>query len=166
MQKSSTRTKRNTMIANANDQEHLATAFRLGIFKLNGLLLRESELDLGGTLITKSRARLLGVLMQANQPMTIPQICHEMGVARQGVGRLVNLMIDDGLLELRENPLHVKSKYVAVTRKGEKTYETIHDYHVNLSNQHPLPVSDKDLKTANKVINSIIAHLENTKDSY
>ena len=88
--------RQNAATATAADQEQLTTAFRLGGFKLNGLLLRESDIDLAGMRISKSHARLLGVLMPAKQPLTIPQLCHDMGAARQSVARRVGPMLDDG----------------------------------------------------------------------
>lgn len=146
--------------------EHLMTRFRLGVFKLNGLLLTETEHALDSINLTRSRTRLLGVLVRSARPLTIPQICHEMGQTRQGVGRLVALLAKDGFLEYRDNPIHQKSKLIALTDAGKEAHRQAEENHLRLSREMPFPVSEKDLATATKVIDKVIDHLESSQESY
>jgi DNA-binding MarR family transcriptional regulator len=148
------------------DLEKLMTRFRLGVFKLNGLLLAETENALDGTGLTRSRNLLLGVLVRAGQPLTIPQICHEMGQTRQGVGRMVSLLVKDGFLELQDNPLHKKSHLVKITPKGEAARKSANERHLELSKALPFPVAEADLETACQVMAAVIEHLETAAEAY
>ena len=149
-----------------SDFAKLMTQFRLEVFKLNGLFLAATETDLDGIGLTRSRNLLLGIVIRAGQPLTIPQICHEMGQTRQGVGRLVSLLVKDGFLEYRDNPLHRRSMLVAVTAKGEKAHRLARERHLQRTHALPFPVAEADLETACQVMAAVIEHLETAAEAY
>jgi DNA-binding MarR family transcriptional regulator len=45
-----------------------------------------------------------------------------MGLTRQSVQRVVNEMVDEGMLRFEENPQHKRSQVVRMTPKGEKRF--------------------------------------------
>ena len=147
-------------------KDQLMTDVRLGVFKLNGLLLRNSENKLKDTKLTKARALVLGVVAQSERAMTPSQIAHEMGQSRQGVGRLVAQLVNDGFLQLEENPYHQNSKLVSFTEVGRVMHEESHARHQRLSKEHPFPVTTQDLKITYDTIKAIIAHLESSQEAY
>ncbi len=51
-------------------------------------------------------------------PRTVAQIGREMGVSRQGVQRIADLLVDRHLAEYRENPAHRRAKLLACTEAG------------------------------------------------
>lgn len=146
--------------------ETLMTDIRLSVFKLNGLLLRDSENRLKGTRLNKPRALVLGVLAQSKKPMTASQIAHEMGQTRQGVGRLVAQLVSEGFLLLEENPYLKNSKLARLTKSGMAAYQESYALHQKLIREKPLPVSARDLKISIDTLNVIIAHLEQEEDAY
>ena len=63
---------------------------------------------------------LRSLLLQG--PQTVPQLAKSRPVARQHIQVLVNALLDEGLVELRDNPAHKRSKLVGITADGEDRY--------------------------------------------
>src|SRR3546814_15082052 len=55
-------------------------------------------------------------------PETVARLARNMGLTRQSLQRVVNEMVDDGMLCLLDNPHHVRSRLVTMTAKGRKTF--------------------------------------------
>lgn len=53
-------------------------------------------------------------------PRTVPAMARGRRVSRQHVQSVVNDLLADGLVELRDNPAHRRSKLVALTGAGER----------------------------------------------
>lgn len=72
-------------------------------------------------------AGLRGVLQQLVRegPMTVPAMARSRPVSRQHIQVLVDRLRADGLVQLRENPAHRRSRLVAVTPEGRRTFETM-----------------------------------------
>lgn len=162
----STRTTVSSAAGVSTDDYTLMTEFRLQVFKLYGLLLQESESSLAGSKLTRSRNLLLGVLERAGQPMTASQIAHEMGQTRQGVSRLVALLVEDGYLALSDNPYHRSSKLVSLTAAGQTAHDRALQLHRELTHTNPFPVSSADLRTTCAVMATVIASMESGQSTY
>ncbi len=92
----------------------------LTIFKLNGMFL-----DLGNELfrpigMTHARSQVMGAINIAGVPLTAAQIARNMGLSRQSVQRIINILVDDGLLVLEDNPHHKRASLVKLTAAGEE----------------------------------------------
>jgi DNA-binding MarR family transcriptional regulator len=70
---------------------------------------------------------LRGVLMSlaAQGPRTVPQLANERPVSRQHIQKLVNTLLDAGLVETVPNPKHKRSVLVALTRAGRHRVESM-----------------------------------------
>src|SRR3546814_20276811 len=55
-------------------------------------------------------------------PETVARLARNMGLTRQSVQRVVNEMVDDGMLCLLDNPHHVRARLVTMIAKGRKTF--------------------------------------------
>jgi DNA-binding MarR family transcriptional regulator len=53
-----------------------------------------------------------------DQPRTVAEIGRRMGMTRQGVQRVADLLVDRGLAEYRPNPAHRRAKLLACTERG------------------------------------------------
>ncbi len=62
-----------------------------------------------------------GVLLTIHEkgPRTVPQIAAERPVSRQHIQSIVNGLLEDGLLERRDNPAHKRSHLMALTNSGQ-----------------------------------------------
>jgi DNA-binding MarR family transcriptional regulator len=58
--------------------------------------------------------------------MTVPQIAREFGVTRQSVQALIDTGATRGLLALRDNPQHRRSRLVTATEYGRRTFTGLH----------------------------------------
>ena len=99
------------------------TELVLQIFRVNGLLLAVGDdltRDLG---LTSARWQVLGAL--ADGPLTVAQIARNMGLKRQSVQRLVDVLSEQGILELEDNPHHRRAKLVRLSEAGQRKYEQI-----------------------------------------
>jgi DNA-binding MarR family transcriptional regulator len=66
--------------------------------------------------ITAAWWQVLGGVL--DEPRTIAAIGRRMGVTRQGVQRIADLLVEHGLAEYRPNPNHKRAKLLACTQKG------------------------------------------------
>lgn len=101
------------------------------VFRLNGSLI-----DAGGRLVediglTPAWWQVLGALVLSPVPLTVPQIARNMGLARQSVQRVVDVLLEKEFVQLEDNPHHRRAKLVAITSSGEQVYEQAQE------RQHP-----------------------------
>ena len=88
----------------------------LATFRLNGRLM-----DVANTLaaeggLTAAWWQVLGGVL--DQPRSVADIGRQMGVTRQGVQRVADLLVRRGLAEYRPNPAHQRAKLLACTESG------------------------------------------------
>ncbi len=65
--------------------------------------------------------------LQAQGPTAVPRIARSRGVSRQHIQTIVNEPLDEGLVELRDNPAHRRSCLVAVTAASDVAIAGIRD---------------------------------------
>lgn len=70
-------------------------------------------------------ARWLSLDVIEAEPATVAQIARKLGLTRQSVQRVADLLDRDGLTEYVDNPLHQRSKLVRITPRGRRTLRTI-----------------------------------------
>ena len=58
--------------------------------------------------------------------MTVPQLAREFAITRQSVQALVDTGAARGLLDFRDNPQHRRSRFVAATEHGRRTFTEVH----------------------------------------
>ena len=97
-----------------------ATELILSTFRANGLLLDAGDLLSADEGLTSSRWQVLGAIVLAERPLTVPQIARRMGLTRQSVHASVDRLVRDGLLEHR----HVTHGLVRVEVFGRRERRT------------------------------------------
>jgi DNA-binding MarR family transcriptional regulator len=63
----------------------------------------------------------------ANEPATVPHVARILGVSRQHVQKLADLLWERALVGFRTNPAHARSPLVELTDKGRAVVETIRE---------------------------------------
>ena len=122
------------------------TALFLKLFRVNGLLLVAGDRltsDLG---LTSARWQVMSVL--ADGPLTVSQIARNMGLKRQSVQRLVNVLSQQALLVLSDNPNHRRARLVQLTVMGRSHYEEISQIQAHWVNGISEGLDADDLKLA------------------
>ena len=99
------------------------TGLILEIFRLNGLLLGAGDRLTRGLGLTSARWQVLGAL--AEGPLTAPQIARNMGLKRQSVQRLVDLLEEEGMVRFEDNPHHRRAKLIRMTEAGQRKFAKI-----------------------------------------
>lgn len=109
-----------------NEQELFATA-AITSFRLNGQFLAIAE-DLAAPAgLTAAWWQVLGAVL--TEPLPVAGIARDMGITRQSVQRIADLLVDKGLAEYRPNPAHRRAKLVAVTDAGLAAVRRINPQH-------------------------------------
>jgi len=92
------------------------TELIIATFRLNARLHEHAqELAAAGGLTSAWWQVLGGVL---DEPRTVAEIGRRMGLTRQAVQRVADLLVDRGLAEYRPNPAHRRAKLLACTERG------------------------------------------------
>jgi DNA-binding MarR family transcriptional regulator len=90
----------------------------LEVFRLNGALLRHGATLTAPVGQTQARWQVIGAVAEATR--TVPQIARRMGMSRQSVQRVADLLAKDGMLRLDPNPDHARSPLLRLTPKGAR----------------------------------------------
>jgi len=98
--------------------------FALIIFRINGLLMRNGERITRELGQSSARWQVLGRVGFATQ--TVAQMAREMGLARQSVQRVADLLAAEGLTEFKVNPGDQRTKLVEITPAGRAVLADIY----------------------------------------
>ncbi len=142
-------------------QSRAATALRdlvLEVFRLNGALLRHGAALTAPMRQTQARWQVIGAVGEAE--CTVPQIARRMGMTRQSVQRIVDLLVDEGMLVLGSNPDHVRSPLVRLTREGRRLEQELSSAGVTWSESITRGLKADDIERTARVIRDIIARLD------
>ena len=92
----------------------LLTKIILSTFRLNARLLEAAQLMAANGGLTAAWWQVLGGVL--DQPRTVAEVSRRMGVTRQGVLRVADLLVEHGLAEYRPNPAHRRAKLLGLHR--------------------------------------------------
>jgi len=73
-------------------------------------------------LVNASGAGTWGLLrlLEDEGPLTVPEVARRRSVSRQYIQKLANELIDEGLVEMVDNPAHRRSKHMQLTGAGAR----------------------------------------------
>ena len=94
----------------------LLTEVILTTFRLNARLLEAAQGLAANGGITAAWWQVLGGVL--DQPRTVAAIGRRMGMTRQGVQRVADLLVANQLAEYHSNPAHRRAKLLACTEAG------------------------------------------------
>jgi DNA-binding MarR family transcriptional regulator len=95
------------------------------LYEAAGAVRQVGEAVAGKTGQTQARWQVLSVL--SGSGWTVPQAARRLGVTRQSVQRVVDLLVADGLVELVPNPDHARSRIAQLTTLGFETLDRIRE---------------------------------------
>jgi DNA-binding MarR family transcriptional regulator len=88
----------------------------IATFRLNGRLMETAQEMAAEGDITAAWWQVIGGVL--DEPRTVADIGRRMGMTRQGVQRIADLLVDRDLAEYRPNPAHRRAKLLACTEQG------------------------------------------------
>ena len=134
----------------------------LSTFRTNGLLLAAGDGLAAAFGLTSARWQILGAVVYARQPLTVPQIARRMGLTRQTVHTTVDRLVRDGVVEFVENADHRRSRLVRLTELGDAKYRALDHKQAAWVNELVAGLSLSELKTASRVLGELCGRLEAT----
>jgi DNA-binding MarR family transcriptional regulator len=90
----------------------------VSVFQLNGLLIDAGNRLVADIGLTSAWWQVLGALALSPVPLPVAHIARNMGLSRQSVQRIADLLAKKGLVRFEANPHHQRAKLVVLTAKG------------------------------------------------
>ncbi len=108
--------------------------------------------------LTSARWQVIGGVL--DEPRTVADVARLMGMTRQGVQRIANLLVDEGLAEYRPNPAHKRASLLACTEAGYWAVRRISVAQHPWANQLGDAVGVEELSAALQTMERLIELLE------
>jgi DNA-binding MarR family transcriptional regulator len=102
---------------------------------------------------TLARWLVLGAVQDA--PATVAQVARTLHLARQGVQRLADVLVRDGLAVYQDNPAHRRAKLVRMTPQGRSTLRAIQAAQAAWADALGAELGEADLRQASVLLDRI-----------
>ncbi|WP_294269713.1 MarR family transcriptional regulator [uncultured Sphingomonas sp.] len=103
-----------------NDTPTEARELALAVFAANGRLVSAGNTLVEHLDLTSAWWQVLAALRYSPTPLTVASIARAMGLTRQAVQRIVDLLEEKGLVAFQPNPQHLRAKLVTLTTAGSE----------------------------------------------
>jgi DNA-binding MarR family transcriptional regulator len=130
----------------SRERQDLLSRGALGVFRLNGQFLAVAEELARPAGITAARWQVLGAVLR--EPLPVAGIARAMGITRQSVQRIADLLVDRGLAEYRPNPAHRRAKLLTPTDQGRAAIARINPGHAAFADRLAEAVGEAELAQA------------------
>ena len=139
-------------------EQDLLSAASIATFKLNGQFLALAE-DLARPAgLTAAWWQVLGAVLGG--PLPVAGIAREMGLARQSVQRIADILVERGLADYRDNPAHRRAKLLVPTEAGRAAIGRIGPGHADAAGRLAAAFGDKALADAVDTLRALSAALD------
>ncbi|MFG2498529.1 MarR family winged helix-turn-helix transcriptional regulator [Streptomyces sp. NPDC048441] len=146
------------------EQQDLFSRTALGIFHLNGQFLSVAE-DLakpGG--LTAAWWQVLGAVLP--EPLPVAGIARAMGITRQSVQRIADLLVRRGLAEYAPNPAHRRAKLLRPTDEGRAAVRKIGPGHAELAGRLAAALGEDQFAETVRVLERLSSVLARTVEPH
>ena len=103
----------------------------------------------------QTMARWLTLEMVADSPATVAQVARRLGLTRQSVQRIADLLEKDGLTEYADNPEHQTSRLIRLTSAGRQTLRRIQAAQRAWSNDVGAKIGEANLRHASRIVDQL-----------
>ncbi|WP_432151641.1 MarR family winged helix-turn-helix transcriptional regulator [Streptomyces sp. bgisy029] len=139
-------------------RQELLSRAALTVFRLNGQFLGVAdELARPGGL-TAAWWQVLGAVLPG--PLPVAGIAREMGITRQSVQRIADLLVGRGLAEYAENPAHRRAKLLRVTAAGREAVSRIDPPHAEFAARLAEELGEEGFAEAVRVLERLAGAVE------
>ena len=128
----------------------MLTELVIPIIQLEAHFSRAGEAIAAGS--GQTLARWLSLEMVADEPATVAHIARKLGLTRQSVQRVADLLQKDGLTRYEGNPAHQRSKLVRITSRGRRTLSTIQVAQRAWADEVGQSVGESDLSQLSRLV--------------
>ena len=88
-------------------------------------------------------------------PLTVPQIAQMRPTSRQRMQRLADELAAEGLVEFVDNPRHLRSKLVRLTRKGDARYRELNTRFLAIASTMGVALSEADIRKTGEIVRQL-----------
>ncbi|QFQ99146.1 MarR family transcriptional regulator [Streptomyces phaeolivaceus] len=113
------------------ERQDLLSRAALGVFRLNGQFLSVADELARPAGLTAAWWQVLGAVLP--EPLPVAGVARVMGITRQSVQRVADLLVGKGLAEYVPNPAHRRAKLLAPTSAGRAAIARIEPGHATLA---------------------------------
>ena len=116
-----------------NSEQELLDSAALTVFRLNGQFLTIGDGLSAPAGISVAWWQVMAAVQ--DQPQPVAGIARAMGITRQSVQRIADLLVGKGMCEYRPNPAHKRAKLVAMTEEGTAALRRINPQHAAMAHR-------------------------------
>ncbi|MER6179435.1 MarR family transcriptional regulator [Streptomyces sp. NPDC001652] len=142
----------------SGERQELLSRGALGVFRLNGQFLGVAEELAKPAGLTAAWWQVLGAVL--GEPLPVSGIARAMGITRQSVQRIADLLVERGLAEYRDNPAHRRAKLLAVTEEGLAAVRRINPGHAAFADRLAGAFGEDELADAVRLMERLSKVLE------
>ncbi|MFF8357173.1 MarR family winged helix-turn-helix transcriptional regulator [Streptomyces chartreusis] len=142
----------------SRERQDLLSRSALGVFRLNGQFLGVAEELARPSGLTAAWWQVLGAVL--GEPLPVSGIARAMGITRQSVQRIADLLVDKGLAEYRPNPAHRRAKLLAPTDEGRAAISRIDPGHAAFADRLAEAMGEAELADAVRVLERLSTVLD------
>lgn len=136
----------------------LLTEIVLLVFRLEADFMAAAEAISAPAGLTAARWKVLGAVL--SEPRTVAEIGRAMGLARQSVQRLADILVEEGLAAYLENPEHKSAWLFTPTQLGRAAVTRLAERQANWANQVSRELSVKKLAACRATLKDLIVEVE------
>jgi len=134
------------------------SALVVQVLRLGGLLTAAGDALARPAGQSSARWQVLAAVEHA--PATVAQIARWLGLARQSVQRVADVLAAEGLTAYDENPDHLRAKLLALSPKGRAALANIQEAQRAWADALGAELGEADLRRAGAVLDRLLAALE------
>jgi len=139
-------------------EQKLLSALAKTVFRLNGQFLAIGEELARPTGLTAALWLVLGAVLES--PRSVADLARQIGVTRQSVQRIADVLVDRQLADYLPNPAHRRAKLLTPTTEGRQAIRRISPHHAAFAERLAVEVSSETLQEAV----AVLERLSNTLD--
>ncbi|MFD5078982.1 MarR family winged helix-turn-helix transcriptional regulator [Streptomyces sp. NPDC058371] len=142
----------------SRERQDLFSRGALGVFRLNGQFLAVAEELARPAGLTAAWWQVLGAVLR--EPLPVAGIARVMGITRQSVQRIADLLVERGLAEYAPNPAHRRAKLLTPTEAGRAAVSTIGPAHAAFADRLAAALGDAGLAETVRVLERLSVALD------
>jgi DNA-binding MarR family transcriptional regulator len=86
----------------------------------------------------------------------VAEVARRLGQARQGVQRVADLLVSDGLAAYEDNPRHRRARLLRITSKGLRTLRRIQEAQREWADRLGAELGEKELELASAILDRVL----------
>jgi DNA-binding MarR family transcriptional regulator len=146
------------MASKKTEAAELLTEIVLLVFRLDAGLLDAAERIAAPAGLTAARWKVLGAVLEG--PRTVAEIGRHMGLARQSVQRLADVLVRERLATFHDNPAHRSAKLLTATPAGRAAISRLRARQSTWANAVSQGLNMRQLRECKATLVELIARVE------